>query len=117
VQLCGCRGRRQLGIGEPGIGQVLGRLCRRRGEGGLAVVEVVEDAGTVDALGEGMTGIRVGDQVIGFLPMTGPGAAAEYLVAPAEVLTPAPRSDALSDAAALPLVGLTAWQALFEHAG
>ncbi|MEU2862186.1 hypothetical protein ACIQWL_39150 [Streptomyces mirabilis] len=36
--------------------------------------------------------------------------------APADVLTPAPRSIPLSDAAALPLVGLTAWQALFEHA-
>ncbi|MFD4876554.1 NADP-dependent oxidoreductase [Streptomyces sp. NPDC058420] len=76
----------------------------------------IDVAGTVDALGEGVTGVQVGDQVIGFLPMAGPGAAAEYAVAPAEVLTPAPKSVELSDAAALPLVGLTAWQALFEHA-
>jgi NADPH:quinone reductase-like Zn-dependent oxidoreductase len=76
----------------------------------------IDVAGTVDALGEGVTGIQVGDQVIGFLPMAGPGAAAEYVLAPAEALTPAPKSVALSDAAALPLVGLTAWQALFEHA-
>ncbi|MEU1478521.1 NADP-dependent oxidoreductase [Streptomyces sp. NPDC005760] len=76
----------------------------------------IDLAGTVDALGEGVTGIQVGDQVIGFLPMAGPGAAAEYVLAPAEALTPAPKSVALSDAAALPLVGLTAWQALFEHA-
>ncbi|QDO03592.1 NADP-dependent oxidoreductase [Streptomyces sp. RLB3-17] len=76
----------------------------------------IDVAGTVDALGEGVTGIQVGDQVIGFLPMAGPGAAAEYVLAPVEALTPAPKSVALSDAAALPLVGLTAWQALFEHA-
>ncbi|MER7680707.1 NADP-dependent oxidoreductase [Streptomyces sp. NPDC096934] len=76
----------------------------------------IDVAGTVDALGEGVTGIQVGDQVVGFLPMAGPGAAAEYVLAPAEVLTAAPKSVALSDAAALPLVGLTAWQALFEHA-
>ncbi|MEU6606433.1 NADP-dependent oxidoreductase [Streptomyces shenzhenensis] len=76
----------------------------------------IDVAGTVDALGEGVTGIQVGDQVIGFLPMAEPGAAAEYVLAPAEALTPAPKSVALSDAAALPLVGLTAWQALFEHA-
>ncbi|MFE2971305.1 NADP-dependent oxidoreductase [Streptomyces sp. NPDC059340] len=76
----------------------------------------IDVAGTVDALGEGVTGIQVGDQVIGFLPMAGPGAAADYALAPAEALTPAPKSVALSDAAALPLVGLTAWQALFEHA-
>ncbi|MFF3145721.1 NADP-dependent oxidoreductase [Streptomyces sp. NPDC057927] len=76
----------------------------------------IDVAGTVDALGEGVTGIQVDDQVIGFLPMAGPGAAAEYVLAPVEALTPAPKSVALSDAAALPLVGLTAWQALFEHA-
>ncbi|MFK0153090.1 NADP-dependent oxidoreductase [Streptomyces sp. NPDC090499] len=76
----------------------------------------IDVAGTVDALGGGVTGIQVGDQVIGFLPMAGPGAAAEYVLAPAEALTPAPKSVELPDAAALPLVGLTAWQALFEHA-
>ncbi|MCO5970359.1 NADP-dependent oxidoreductase [Actinoallomurus soli] len=73
-------------------------------------------AGTVDALGEGVDGIEVGDEVVGFLPMTGVGAAAEYVLAPAEVLTAAPKSVPLPDAAALPLVGLTAWQALFDHA-
>ncbi|MFC0107817.1 NADP-dependent oxidoreductase [Kibdelosporangium aridum] len=75
----------------------------------------IDVAGTVDALGEGVAGIAVGDEVIGFLPMDGNGAAAEYVLAPAEVLTPAPKSVPLPDAAALPLVGLTAWQALFDH--
>ena len=49
--------------------------------------------------------------------MTADGAAAEYVVAPAEVLAPAPASIPLADAAALPMVGLTAWQALFDDAG
>ena len=76
----------------------------------------IDVAGTVDALGEGVDGVEVGDEVIGFLPMTGDGAAAEYVVAPAGILTPAPTRIPLPDAAALPLVGLTAWQALFDHA-
>lgn len=76
----------------------------------------IDVSGTVDALGEGVPGIEVGDQVIGFLPMAGAGAAAQYVLAPAEILTPAPTSIPLTDAAALPLVGLTAWQALFDHA-
>ncbi|WP_435281327.1 NADP-dependent oxidoreductase [Streptomyces koelreuteriae] len=75
----------------------------------------IDVAGTVDALGEGVDGIEVGDDVVGFLPMDGTGAAAEYVLAPAEVLTPAPKSVPLADAAALPLVGLTAYQALFDH--
>ncbi|EOD65080.1 NADP-dependent oxidoreductase [Amycolatopsis vancoresmycina] len=76
----------------------------------------IDVAGTVDAVGEG-AGLAVGDEVIGFLPMDKPGAAAEYVIAPAEALTPAPESVPLPDAAALPLVGLTAYQALFDHAG
>jgi NADPH:quinone reductase-like Zn-dependent oxidoreductase len=73
-------------------------------------------AGTIDALGEGAGGLEIGDRVIGFLPFVVDGASAEYVLAPAESLAPAPTSIPLADAAALPLVGLTAWQALFDHA-
>jgi NADPH:quinone reductase-like Zn-dependent oxidoreductase len=48
--------------------------------------------------------------------MVADGAAAEYAVAPAESLAQAPTSIPLADAAALPIVGLTAWQALFDDA-
>ncbi|GGC94050.1 NADPH:quinone reductase [Tersicoccus solisilvae] len=73
-------------------------------------------SGTVDAVGEGVSDLAVGDPVIGFLPMTADGAAAEYVVAAADVFVPAPSSIPLTDAAALPSVGLTAWQALFDEA-
>ena len=75
----------------------------------------IDVAGTVDALGEGVDRLQVGDDVVGFLPMDADGAAAEYVIAPAEVLTAAPTSIPLADAGALPIVGLTAWQALFDH--
>ncbi len=74
-------------------------------------------AGTVDALGEGVDGVTVGDAVVGFLSMVDDGAAAEYVIAPAGIFAPAPTSIPLADAAALPVVGLTAWQALFDHGG
>ncbi|GAA4969740.1 NADP-dependent oxidoreductase [Kineococcus glutinatus] len=81
----------------------------------------IDVAGTIDALGEGVeavaVGLHVGQEVVGFLPMTSAGAAAEYVIAPAEVLTGAPKDLSLTDAAVLPLVGLTAWQALFDHGG
>src|SRR3954462_14355966 len=76
----------------------------------------IDVAGTIDAVGAGVDGLAVGDDVIGFLPMDGTGASAQYVLAPADVLTPAPKSVPLADAAALPLVGLTAYQALFDHA-
>jgi NADPH:quinone reductase-like Zn-dependent oxidoreductase len=77
----------------------------------------IDVAGTIDAVGEGVENVAVGDAVVGFLSMTADGAAAEYTIASAEILAPAPKSIPLADAAALPSVGLTAWQALFDDAG
>lgn len=74
-------------------------------------------AGTIDAIGDGVTGLALGDAVVGFLSMTADGSAAEYVVTPADVLTAAPTSIPLADAAALPSIGLTAWQALFDEGG
>jgi len=73
-------------------------------------------AGVVESLGDAVTGLSVGDEVVGFLPMSEDGASADYVLAPAAVLAAAPSTIPLADAAALPLVGLTAWQALFDHA-
>ena len=75
----------------------------------------IDVAGTVDALGADVDEVSIGDQVVGFLPMASAGAAAEYVIAPAEALTGAPKHRSLTDLAALPLAGLTAWQALFDH--
>ncbi|MFB7513127.1 NADP-dependent oxidoreductase [Streptomyces sp. NPDC056144] len=83
----------------------------------LPHVPCYDVAGEVTEVGEGVDGWSVGDRVVAWLPITGPGAAAEYAVAPADVLVAAPSSGELADAAALPSVALTAWQALFEHAG
>ena len=76
----------------------------------------IDVSGTVEALGEDVADLENGDRVVGLLPMAGDGAAAEYVLAPAGILTSASTSVPLPDAAALPLVGLTAWQALFDHA-
>ncbi len=82
----------------------------------LPHVPGLDVAGTVDALGDGVDGIAVGDRVVGFLPFVDDGAAAEFVLASAEILASAPTTIPLADAAALPVVGLTAWQALFELA-
>ncbi|MFI7134516.1 alcohol dehydrogenase catalytic domain-containing protein [Nonomuraea sp. NPDC050153] len=69
-------------------------------------------SGTVVALGAGVTGLEPGDRVFGLVD----GAAAEYAAVPASVLAEAPRSIPLTHAAAVPVAGLTAWQAVHEHA-
>ncbi|MGO1409901.1 MULTISPECIES: NAD(P)-dependent alcohol dehydrogenase [unclassified Microbacterium] len=75
----------------------------------------VDFAGTIRERGADVTSLRVGDRVWGYLGVKPPGAhaaAAQYVVASTDVLAVAPDSTSLSEAAALPLVGLTALKAL-----
>ncbi|RAX18067.1 NADP-dependent oxidoreductase [Pseudarthrobacter sp. AG30] len=72
-------------------------------------------SGIVDAVGKGVEGISAGDPVIGFLPMEQDGGAADYVIAPADAVVAAPATIPLADAAALPSVALTAWQALVDE--
>lgn len=70
-------------------------------------------AGTVVQVGDHVRTLTAGEQVIGLLDS---GAAAEYAAAAADTLVAAPTSIPLAHAAAIPVAGLTAWQAVFEHA-
>lgn len=79
----------------------------------LPFVPGLEFAGEVDALGEGVTGWRVGDAVIGG---NRHGAMAEYCVAPAAALRPRPAPLSWEEAAAYPVAYLTAWVALVRCA-
>jgi len=64
-----------------------------------------------------LSGVVVGsgDEVYALTPFARDGVAAEYAVVPADVLAPRPLRLSHVEAAALPMGGLTAWQALFVH--
>jgi NADPH:quinone reductase-like Zn-dependent oxidoreductase len=64
-----------------------------------------------------LSGVVVGsgDEVYALTPFDRDGVAAEYAVVPAAVLAPKPARLSHVEAAALPMGGLTAWQALFVH--
>jgi NADPH:quinone reductase-like Zn-dependent oxidoreductase len=64
-----------------------------------------------------LSGLAVdsGDEVCALTPFDRDGVAAEYAVVPADVLAPKPVRLSHVEAAALPMGGLTAWQALFVH--
>jgi NADPH:quinone reductase-like Zn-dependent oxidoreductase len=61
------------------------------------------------------TVVDSGDDVYALTPFDRDGVAAEYAVVPTEVLAPKPTRLSHVEAAALPMGGLTAWQALFVH--
>lgn len=83
----------------------------------LPITPGLDVAGTVAELGDGTSGFQVGDPVIAMFPLDVHGGAAEYAVVAAELLTAAPSSVELVDAASLPLAGLAARQAVLELAG
>ncbi|MFH1913785.1 MAG: zinc-dependent alcohol dehydrogenase family protein [Pseudomonadota bacterium] len=84
----------------------------------LPAVPGMDVSGTVETVGPGVTRLRPGDRVFGCAGGLGdmPGALAEFMVADQALLAPAPQCMDLVDAAALPLVSITAWLALFERA-
>lgn len=82
----------------------------------LPITPGLDVAGTIVQLGEGVTGLRAGDLVIGMFPLNEHGGAAEYAVIAAGFVATAPRTLPLADAAALPLTGLAARQAAVELA-
>lgn len=100
----------------------------------LPVIPGSDGAGTVRAVGDGVSGIAEGDEVIvypalgwgggeeapapGFRILGGPddGTYAELVRLPAENVLPKPARLSWEEAAALPLAGLTAYRALVSRA-
>lgn len=76
-----------------------------------------ELSGVVAELGYGTTGLSVGQRVHGLADWARDGALAEYVAVEARNLAPLAADIDHAVAAALPISGLTAWQALFVHAG
>jgi NADPH:quinone reductase-like Zn-dependent oxidoreductase len=87
----------------------------RSGKARLPTIPGHEVSGVVEGLGGGTTGAAVGDEVFGLTDWYRDGAAAEYVAVEARNLAPKPTSVDHVGAAAAPLAGLTAWQALFVH--
>jgi NADPH:quinone reductase-like Zn-dependent oxidoreductase len=72
-----------------------------------------ELAGTVELLGPGVTGFKIGQAVYG---RGAKGAYADYAVIPADSLAPKPRNISFDQAASVPVGARTAWIALFSLA-
>ncbi len=87
----------------------------RAGRDRLPVIPSHEVSGIVTALGYGTTGAAIGDAVYGLTDWYRDGAAAEYVAVEARNLALKPATLSHREAAAVPMAGLTAVQALFDH--
>ncbi len=78
----------------------------------------IDLAGTVEAVGAGVTSFRAGDEVYGMTGGVGgvQGSLAEYAAVDAALLARKPSNLSMREAAALPLIFITAWEGLVDRA-
>ncbi len=78
----------------------------------------IDMAGTVEAVGADVHGFQPGDDVFGMTGGVGgvPGSLAEYAAVDARLLAKKPANLSMREAAALPLIVITAWEGLIDRA-
>ncbi len=125
--------RREVAIPSVAAGQVLVRIAAsginpldakiRAGQAAharhpLPAILGIDLAGTVLAVGDGVTQFQAGDEVFGMTGGVGgvQGSLAEYAAVDARLLAHKPASLSMREAAALPLIFITAWEGLVDRA-
>lgn len=85
----------------------------------LPTILGIDLAGTVEEIGPGVTGFRRGDEVYGMTGGVGghQGSLAQYAAVDARLLAVKPATLSLREAAALPLIFITAWEGLVDRVG
>ncbi len=123
---------KEISIPAPGPGELLVRVhaaavnpvdtsIRAGRAGGLSgaslpYVPGFDVSGTVTAIGSDVVNFKVDDEVFAMVDLRRGGAYAEYAIVLEEEAAPKPPRVSHVEAAAIPLVALTAWQALFDVA-
>ncbi|MDB5959666.1 MAG: quinone oxidoreductase [Massilia sp.] len=84
----------------------------------LPAILGIDLAGVVEAVGAGVTDFEVGDEVYGMAGGIGgvQGSLAEYASVDADLLAVKPKNMSMREAAALPLIFITAWEGLVDRA-
>ncbi len=97
------------GVNRPDVLQRYGKYPAPAGASDLPGLEI---AGTVAALGEGVTQLKIGDAVCA---LVSGGGYAEYCTAPVPQCLPVPKGLSMVEAAAVPETFFTVWTNVFER--
>jgi len=114
---------REIPVPRPGPDEVLIKVRAagvnpvdwKAAGGRVGQVPGTDVSGVIDTLGEGVSGWKVGEPVLGFARQS--GSYAEYAVIPVSSLARKPRSMTFEEAAGVPIAAETAYRALHEAGG
>lgn len=91
---------------------------RKQPEKGSPLTVVGWDAaGIIEAVGKNISNFQIGDEVYYSGDVTKTGCNAEYQLIDEAIVAKKPKSFSWEESCVLPLVGLTAWEALFDRLG
>src|ERR1043166_2295618 len=101
---------------NPVDGMIRSGMFAKNGNGAFPMVLGGDIAGIVERVGNKITKFKAGDPVFASVSLGSGGGYAEYTVVPERDAAPKPKSLTYVEAAAVPIVALTAWQALIDTA-
>jgi len=103
---------------NPADGKIAEGLFQKRVPAQFPLILGWEASGTIHSLGKNVTTFKVGDKVYTYCrkKILHEGTWAEFVTSPVAYVSLKPKNVSMEVAGAIPLVGLTAWQALFDKA-
>jgi NADPH:quinone reductase-like Zn-dependent oxidoreductase len=101
---------------NPVDGMIRAGMFAKDGDRAFPIILGGDIAGVVDKVGSNVTKFKAGDPVFAYASLDNGGGYAQYAVTTQRETAPKPKSLTYAEAAAVPIVALTAWQALIDTA-
>jgi NADPH:quinone reductase-like Zn-dependent oxidoreductase len=101
---------------NPVDGMIRSGMFAKNGKRAFQIILGGDIAGVIEKVGSKITKFKVGDPVFAYVSLDSGGGYAQYALVTEREAAPKPKSLTYVEAAAVPIVALTAWQALIDTA-
>ena len=101
---------------NPVDGMIRSGMFDREGSRAFPIILGGDVAGVVEKVGSKVTKLKAGDPMFAYVSLDNSGGYAQYALVPEREAAPKPKSLTYGEAAAVPIVAMTAWQALVDTA-
>src|SRR5437667_4317595 len=101
---------------NPVDGMIRSGMFAKEGNRAFPIILGGDSAGVVEKVGNKIMKFKAGDPVFAYVSLDNSGGYAQYALVTEREAAPKPKSLTYVEAAAVPIVAITAWQALIESA-